>query len=255
MTILTRACVGENELLVSRLPAILYKVLAQIQNARMELRPFTEDWKLPPGFTDGAKLAVVANPNSPTGTRLEPRELLDVARDAQCLVIADEAYANFAETTCLPLVRDCERLVVTRTLSKSHGLAGIRFGFVVAQPAIIESLIKVKDSYNCDAVSIAAATAAMEDQEYLERTTKMVLATRKRLELSLAELGFQVTPSQANFVWIRRREPVKPIYEALKEQRILIRYLSYPQYGEGLRISVGTDEEINTLLDALRQLV
>jgi histidinol-phosphate aminotransferase len=147
-------------------------------------------------------------------------------------------------------------VVVTRSLSKSYSLAGVRFGFAVAEPALVRELVKVKDSYNCDALSLAAATAAVQDQEYVRTTRARILATRRRLGEALTWLGFEVCPSQANFLWCRRADrPVRPIYEELKRRRILVRYMSYEGYGDGLRITVGTDPEVDQLLDALEQIV
>lgn len=256
LTILARACLSSDDLLVAPIPSYgLYGVLADIQGCRFESRDWAGEGKLPTKFCDGARLAMLANPNSPTGTFVAPRDILEEAQRGNCLVVADEAYADFAEDNCVGLVRECERLIVTRSFSKSYSLAGIRFGFIVAQPHIAETFLKVKDSYNCDAISIAAATAALQDQEYFQQTRSKILATRRRLELSLAELGFFVTPSHANFVWVRRSESLEPIYLALKDRKILIRYFRYPKHGEGLRITVGTDEEINELLDALRRVL
>ncbi len=144
------------------------------------------------------------------------------------------------------------RAVVTRSLSKSFALAGVRFGFAVADPALVRELVKVKDSYNCDVLSLVAAAAALEDQEYFIATRAKILATRARLAEALAGLGFAVTPSAANFLWCRRERPVKPVYEALKQRGILVRYMVYESYGDGLRITVGSDAEIDQLLDALR---
>ena len=109
----------------------------------------------------------LANPNSPSGTVVPPEQVLELAERLPCPLVVDEAYADFAETNCLELVARSEKIMVSRTLSKSYALAGLRFGYVVAQPQMIEQLVKVKDSYNCDAVSIAAATAAMGDQAWL----------------------------------------------------------------------------------------
>jgi histidinol-phosphate aminotransferase len=169
-------------------------------------------------------------------------------------VVIDEAYVDFAEDNVLPLHRR-PNVIVTRSLSKSYALAGIRFGYAVADPALVRELVKVKDSYNCDVLSLVAATAALEDQDYLQKTRSKILATRGRLATELARFGFKVTPSQANFLWCRRNDrPVRPIYEALKEQRILVRYMKYDGYGDGLRISIGTDAEIDRLCERLRQL-
>jgi histidinol-phosphate aminotransferase len=147
-------------------------------------------------------------------------------------------------------------VIVSRSISKSHSLAGIRFGYAVADPAVIHELVKVKDSYNCDVLSLAAAAAALEDQDYLAQTRAQILATRARLKNRLQALGFEVCPSQSNFLWCRRSDrPVKPIYEELKCRRILIRYMNYPGYGDGLRISIGSDAEIDRLLVELRSIL
>src|SRR5262249_53592291 len=131
----------------------------------------------------------------------------------------------------------------------------IRFGFAVADPALIGELIKVKDSYNCDVLGLAAAAAALEDQDYLGVLRAKIVATRDRLTKALEELGFAVCPSQANFVWCREADrPVKQIYEELERRMILVRYMVFEGYGDGLRISVGTDDEIDRLLTELRQM-
>src|SRR5439155_14725828 len=154
-------------------------------------------------------------------------------------LVLDEAYVAFADFDCMTLARR-PNVIVTRSLSKSHSLAGIRFGYAVADPALVRELIKVKDSYNCDVLSLAAAAAALEDQDYLRHTRAKVLATRARLARELNVLGFDVCPSQANFLWCRRNDqPVRRIYERLKERMILVRYMDYEGYGDGLRISIG----------------
>ena len=170
-------------------------------------------------------------------------------------LILDEAYVDFADRHGLELAQT-GKVIVTRSLSKSYSLAGIRFGYAVADPALVRELIKVKDSYNCDVLSLAAAAAALEDQEYLQSTRTKILATRSRLSREMQKLGFAVCPSQANFIWCRRSDrPVKHIYEELKRRLILVRYMAYEGYGDGLRISVGTDAETDRLLEELRRLV
>src|SRR5439155_18278646 len=165
------------------------------------------------------------------------------------------AYVDFAGANGLDLVGRLPNVIVTRSLSKSYALAGIRFGFAVADPALVRELIKVKDSYNCDVLSLAAATAALEDQEYLRTTRAKILATRARLTRALGEMGFDVCPSEANFVWCRRaHRPVKPTYEEVKRRLILVRYMEDEGYGDGLRITVGTDAEIDRLLEELKRL-
>jgi len=169
-------------------------------------------------------------------------------------LVLDEAYADFADTNGLKLAG--KSIIVTRTLSKSYALAGIRFGYAVADPAVIRELVKVKDSYNCDVLELGCPLLLRwKIAEYLQRITATILATRSRLAESLTGLGFQVTPSQANFIWCRRSDrPVKPIYEELKRRKILVRYMNYEDYGDGLRISVGTDGEIDSLLRELASI-
>ena len=153
-------------------------------------------------------------------------------------------------------MRRNEKVMISRSLSKSYALAGLRFGFLVAQPQIIRQLTKVKDSYNCDMLSLAGAQAALEDQGYFRATRAKIVATRERMTAELHALGFHVLHSQANFVWATRADrPVQRIFEELKARKILVRYINYPSHGDGLRISVGTDAEIDRLLDELKKLV
>jgi len=127
---------------------------------------------------------------------------------------------------------------------------------LVAHPSIIEILRKVKDSYNTDAISIAGATAAISDQAWLQDNVSKIRATRDRMSIALQRMGFQVTESHANFVWCTRDDrPVAPLYEQLKAQGILVRYMNYAAWGDGLRISVGTDSEIDALLLVLQRLL
>lgn len=258
LTILTRAFVPDGGLIASPTPSyILYKSLAEIQNAKFQTVPFTDDWTLPnPWPAAGAHLTFLPNPNSPSGTCLRLPALERFAEQIDGPLVLDEAYADFAEWNGLPLAKELPNVIVTRSFSKSYSLAGIRFGFAVADPAIVRELLKVKDSYNCDVLALTAATAAIEDQHYFADVRSRILATRGRMHAELSKLGFRVTSSQANFLWCRRSDkPVKPIYEALKARNVLVRYMNYAGYGDGLRISVGTDAEIDKLLAELRKIV
>lgn len=260
LTILTRAYVGEGDLLRLPFPSyILYRTLAEIQGARFDEVRFNEDWSLPDTFksaSDRLKLAFLPNPNSPTGTVIAPADILQIAEALPCPLLVDEAYGDFAEQNCIELVRQNEKVMVSRTLSKSYGLAGLRFGFLIAQPQVIEELMKVKDSYNCDALSIAGATAAIDDQAWFVANRAKVLATRQRMTAALEQLGFSVIPSQANFVWCTHpTRPVQPLYEELKSNRVLVRYMNYPGWSDGLRISVGTDEQVDACTALLKMML
>jgi histidinol-phosphate aminotransferase len=258
LTILTRAFVPEGGLIVSPTPSyILYKSLAEIQGARFQTVPF-DDWQIPvKEWPRKANLSFIPVPNSPSGTLPDPVQIrLLINACSPCPLVVDEAYVDFADWPGFAsYVDEWPNLVITRTLSKSYSLAGIRFGFAVARPELVRELVKVKDSYNCDVLSLAAATAAIQDQEYFQQVRAKIIATRERMRPALEALGFHVSPSQANFLWCRRGDrPVKPIYEALKARKILVRYMNYDDY-DGLRISVGTDAEVDQLLIELRQII
>jgi histidinol-phosphate aminotransferase len=151
------------------------------------------------------------------------------------------------------LVRDYPNVVISRTLSKAYSLAGLRFGYAVAQPAVIAEMMKVKDSYNADAVSICAATAAIEDQEYAQRGWEYVRTERERLSSELRQMGWSVLPSQANFILAapptgRGRE----VYQGLKQQGILVRHFDLPGLSDKVRITVGQSQENNACSPASR---
>jgi len=257
LTVLTRAFVPEGGRVVTMTPGyVLYKSLADIQGATLTALPFAADWQLPDPWPErGAHLTLVANPNSPSGTMVLNSEVARVAEACGGPFVLDEAYADFAESNGLGLLTTLPNLVVTRTMSKFYALAGVRFGFAVARPDTVRELVKVKDSYNCDVLSLAAATAAIQDQSYYADVRSRIVAVRGRMTVALSELGFRVTPSHANFVWcVRRDRPLKPIYEALKAKNVLVRFMAYPS-GEGLRITVGTGPEVEQLLAELRRIL
>lgn len=256
LTLLVRGFVGEGQRL--RLPHpsyILYRTLADIQGAQWEQVAFNPDWSLPEEFgqSDPAlRLVLLPNPNSPSGTLVPPEQVEVLAQNLDCPLVIDEAYVDFADCNCLDLVRRNERVLVTRTLSKSYALAGIRFGFLVAQPHVVAELAKIKDSYNCDLIATAAATAAIRSTEWLAQTRQVLLATRERMAKRLSAMGFEVTPSQANFLWCRHPSGEhQAMYQHCKANGYLIRYMNYPGYGDGLRISVGSNQEVDTCMDLL----
>lgn len=260
LTIVTRAFVGQGQLLRLPYPSyVLYRTLAQIQGARYQEVKFQGDWSLPDEFgaaESGLRLVFLPNPNSPSGTCISPDAVLQLAERLPCPLLVDEAYADFADANCLQLVEQSDKIMVSRTLSKSYALAGLRFGFIVAQPSVIAQLMKVKDSYNCDALSIAGATAAIADQSWRVENRRLILATRQRMERLLLEMGFSIVPSHANFVWCTHAsQPLRPIYEKLKSAHVLVRYMNYPNWGEGLRITVGTDPQVDACMKLLEAIL
>lgn len=260
LTIVTRALVGERKWLRMPYPSyILYKTLAQLQGAGAEEVFFEPDWSLSDKFCtprDDLQLVYLPNPNSPSGTLISPERVLELAERLECPLLVDEAYVDFAASNCLSLVARNEKVMVSRSLSKSYALAGLRFGFLVAQPRLIEQLVKVKDSYNVDALAIAGATAAIDDQTWLAENCAKIIGTRRRLAAGMRALGFATVDSEANFVWNPHPElPLKPLFEKLKARQILVRYMDYSAWGDGLRISVGTDDQIDACLTTLKSII
>lgn len=258
LTIVTRAFVAPGELIVYPTPSyILYRTLAELQDARTLEVPFAPDWSLDPsrfGHPE-ARLAFLANPNSPSGTCLAPGEIGGLAARLDCPLIVDEAYGDFAETDAIGLVADHPNVIVVRTLSKGYGLAGLRLGYLIAREEVVAGLEKVKDSYNCDTLSLLGGRAALEDRAYLAETRGKILATRARLMEALRGLGYRIPESRANFVWCEGGPPAREVYEALKARKVLVRLMRYPGREDGLRITVGTDAEVDRLLEELRTIV
>ncbi|GAB4156836.1 MAG: histidinol-phosphate transaminase [Planctomycetaceae bacterium] len=267
LTILMRTFVDSGEQIAFPYPSyILYETLAAIQGAKSVRLHLEPDWSWNDATLNetvaNSRLVFVPNPNSPSGTLWDDKELLRLIPPHGPLVL-DEAYGEFRdEANHLDVLKGDQgsSIVVTRTLSKSYSLAGIRFGFAIADPAVVAEMRKVKDSYNCNTLSLAAATAALEDQHFMQENCAKIRATRTRLAEALSSMGFVVSPSQANFVWVEHSSGEhRAIYEELKRRKILVRYMSFPDCvgsagGEpavtrdGIRITIGTDEEIDRFL-------
>jgi histidinol-phosphate aminotransferase len=260
LTILTRAFVGPGDRVLCPTPSyILYRTLVEIQDGREVPLSYSPEWGLDPDAAAdagaGARLAFLANPNSPSGTVLTPDEVAALAGRLDCPLVVDEAYVDFADDDCVGLVAHHPNVVVLRTFSKGYGLAGLRLGYLIARPEIVSGLVKVKDSYNCDTLSLVGASAALADRDYHEETRAKIVATRRRLTEALRALGYRVPESRANFVWCTGGPPAADIYQALKERRILVRLMRYPGHPDGLRVTVGTDDEVDRFLENLRDLV
>jgi len=256
LTILTRAFIGPGEPAAFPSPSyLLYATLVALQDGRSVVVPYSSDWTLDPNELKipGLKLFWLANPDSPSGTALTREQIAVLARTLDCPLVVDEAYADFADPGChaMPLLEDHPNVIVTRSFSKGYSLAGIRLGYLVARSEIVTHLIKVKDSYNCDMLSQAAGVAGLLDQDYLMLTRSKILATRSRLTAALRSRGYTVPDSQSNFVWATGGPPARETFQRLKDRRILVRLMCYPGYPDGLRISIGTDPEIDALLENL----
>lgn len=235
----------------------LYPVLTQIQEAASVAVPWDNGYTLPKAALKATRAHAVflANPNAPTGTFIPPDDIADFAAGFEGVVLVDEAYADFAESHCMGLIEKCANVVVSRSMSKAYSLAGLRFGYAAARPELIAEMMKVKDSYNADAISIAAATAALEDDDYARGVWEMVKAERKRLTDELTAMGYTVLPSQGNFVLASvPGGGGKSTYQRLKQQGILVRHFDKPGLADKIRITVGTSSENNALLAGLKSL-
>ena len=235
----------------------LYPVLAKMQNCPAIEIPFDDEFNLPAKLTStGAALIIVCNPNAPSGTFIPKEELRQLAEEIKGVLLIDEAYVDFAEDNCLELAKKFDNVIILRSMSKGYSLAGLRFGFGIANENIIKGLNKVKDSYNADAIAIAAATAAIKDQQYFRNNAKKIKIERKFLTEKLTQLGFEVLASQANFVFAKpSKARAIDIYEKLKDRNIYARYWAYPDIKDKLRISVGTAEQNEKLINALKEIL
>ena len=258
LTIVTRAFVPAGGTLAYPDPTYsLYPVLAKLQDAHALAVPWADGYALPIDalVASGANAIYIANPNAPTGTFVPAARVADLASAFDGAVVVDEAYADFADEDCLLLVARHSNVVVTRSLSKGYGLAGLRFGYAVAQREVIHELLKVKDSYNTDAVSVAAATAAIGDQDYSRDKWDRVRGERRRMTDELIAMGFTVLPSQANFVLATVPDGHgRKMYEGLKSQGILVRHFDLPGLSDKIRITIGQSHENNALLAGIQAI-
>lgn len=255
-----RTFCGPGDVLASPDPTYsLYPVLAELADLKFVTVPWEPGWQLPAAALLAAAPRAIffANPNAPSGTCVSPSAVRALARATDALVLVDEAYADFADDNCLALVHELENVLVSRTLSKGYGLAGLRFGYAIGHPSVIGQMAKVKDSYNCDAIAIAAACAALDDQEYARAQCAAIRAERTRLSDALKERGFDVVPSHGNFLLVRvpAAASARPLYEALKTQGVLVRFFDKPGLSDRLRITIGTPDEDAVLLTALDRVL
>lgn len=233
-----------------------YATLAEIQGARVRTFGLAEDGTLIdlPERYEG-KIFFLTSPNAPLGFSFDNDYIRELAGRCAGVLVVDEAYVDFAEDTALELVKRCGNVIVTRTLSKSYSLAGMRLGLAVARPEVIQALDKIRDHYHLDRLALAAGSAALRDQAYLKATVAKIRATRERFVAELNLLGYQAVDSCANYVFASPPDRNgKRIYDGLFQRKILVRHFSDPLLAHGLRISIGSDEEMDALLAALGEI-
>jgi len=258
LSILMRCFVGAGDRVALPVPTYsLYDTLIEIQQGEQTSVDYPADFAVPQALGgQRAALTFLCNPNSPSGTLAPLPDIEKLARTVSGILVVDEAYVDFAESegsSALPMIRTLPNLVVLRTFSKSFALAGMRIGLAFASEEIIAGMMKVKDSYNLNRLSMVAATAALQDMPWMTRSVRRIQRSRKKLTAGLKKLGYSVYPSHANFVLAQKKgERLQGIYEALKRKKILVRYFDTPGLQDALRITVGTSQEIQALLKEMQ---
>nr|WP_255570654.1 histidinol-phosphate transaminase [Cohnella sp. CFH 77786] len=238
-----------------------YKVYASLYRIPYKTVPLDEEFGIPlHAFDEPNGGIVLPNPNAPTARYIETELFRGVLEwNSDVVVILDEAYIDFGGKSAIELAAEFPNLLVVHTLSKSRSLAGLRVGVAIGHPDLIEGLNRVKNSFNSytiDRLALAGAVAAFDDQAYFEETTRKVVATRERTTSRLRELGFRVIDSSANFVFATHPgHAASRLFQELKQRGVLVRYFNQPRIDNYLRISIGTDEEMDTFLKVLEEVL
>ncbi|HVR36748.1 MAG TPA: histidinol-phosphate transaminase [Methylomirabilota bacterium] len=239
----------------------LYPVLADIHGSRRNPVPLGPDFALPSvsglkagrKWDFGAALTFITTPNAPSGRGYDTAELEALCRVQRGVVILDEAYVDFATENAMELALKFPHVIVSRTFSKSCSLCFQRVGYFVGHPELIGALHRIRDSYNVNGLGQVAALATLGDIEYYRKNIRRIISTRTRLAGALGAEGFKVLPSEANFLLVRPpRLPARDWLEALRERRILVRWFDQPKIRQYLRITIGSDAEVDALLRAVR---
>jgi histidinol-phosphate aminotransferase len=260
LSMVLRCFVGPEDRVAFPVPTYsLYDTLVEIQDGVRAAVDYPADFALPDTLArQNAALTFLCNPNAPSGTLVDLPQVEQLARSIAGVLVVDEAYVDFAESegsSALPLIRRLSNLIVLRSFSKSFSLAGLRIGLAFASEEIIAGMMKVKDSYNLNRLSLAAACAALQDLPWMTRNARRIQRSRKKLTSALKRMGYQVYPSHANFVLARRTgQNLKSVYQELKQRKILVRYFDVPGLQDCLRITIGSPKEISALVDAMKTI-
>ncbi|HMP88795.1 MAG TPA: histidinol-phosphate transaminase [Kiritimatiellia bacterium] len=253
LALCTRAFVEHDGTIGSFEPSYsLYPVLAAIRPARMELIELNEDftWRDPGKLK--SSLFYLANPNAPTSMSFPYEAIEALCRTYHGVLLIDEAYADFAPWNCMELALKYPNTLVSRTLSKSYSLAGIRCGYLVGPVDLIAAIHKIKDSYNINHLTQRLASAALRDQSHMRRNVENIISTRNRIAVELQNRGYHVAPSATNFLWVKPSGvTASELFTQLRKRNILTRYFPGAKTGEYLRVTIGTDEQMNAFVAAL----
>lgn len=265
LALATRAFVEPGQMVQYFTPSYsLYPVLADMHGARRNEVPLSADFGLPSIselrkkalWNFRAPLTFITTPNAPSGRGYPTEELRELCRAQKGVVVLDEAYVDFAQENAFSLAREFPQVLVARTFSKAYSLCCLRVGYMAGNAALIAALQKIRDSYNVNGLGQVAAEATLGDLRYYRGHFKRLIATRERLSSALRELGFDVLPSQSNFIFVRPPKfPAADWLGKLREKRILVRWFGAPETKAYVRITIGTDQEADALLRAARKIL
>jgi histidinol-phosphate aminotransferase len=234
----------------------LFEPLCRMHEAVVSRHPIELPWELPPSLgPDGAPLKFVVNPNSPSGGLFELPAVEATVAASSGVVVIDEAYVDFAPRSCIELLPRHDNMLLLRTFSKGYGLAGMRIAFALGPRELIGALDSVKDSYNVDRLAIVAAVAAIEDEEHHQKLIDEVITNRAQLAAALIDLGFEVVPSSSNFIFTKPPKPATEVVSALRARKVLVRHYDREPIAGWLRITIGTHEQHDRLLQSLREIL
>ena len=238
-----------------------YPVYSDLYNVKVKKIPLKEDYTI--NIDDYKKKnngIVIANPNAPSSLALTKNEIIEILNNnLDSVVLIDEAYVDFGAETVVDLVKEYKNLLVVRTLSKSYSLAGLRVGFAIGDEELINGMNKIKNSFNSypiDMIAQIAAIEAIKDIEYFEKNTNRIINTREFVKDELIKMGFKVLNSSSNFLFIMHpTKNAEEIFKRLRDNKILVRYFKKPRLDNGLRVTIGTDEEMKKFLEVIEKII
>lgn len=238
-----------------------YSVFANLHHVRADIRKLKEDYSLDPAdYRAVGKAIFIANPNAPTGLTIPVSKIEEIVRtNTGHVVVIDEAYVDFGAESAVPFVKKYPNLLVVQTFSKSRSLAGARVGYAIGSEQVIQDLETIRYStnpYNINRISMAAAIAAVKDRAYYQANCRKIMGVREYTKAELSKLGFRVLNSQANFVFAEHPDySGQTLYEQLKERGILVRHLPGPRTDNFNRITIGTKEQMDAMLEAMKEIL
>ncbi|TEB09863.1 histidinol-phosphate transaminase [Pelotomaculum propionicicum] len=238
-----------------------YKVYTSLFKINCEKIPLEDDFSIRPElFYKKNGGVVIANPNAPTGMFLPLEDITGILEhNPDQVVIVDEAYIDFGGISAVKLIGDYPNLLVIKTLSKSRSLAGLRVGYALGQKELIEGIDRIKNSinsYTLDRLALAGANAAIKDDAYFQEVRRRIIMTRERVSNTMGEIGFKVLPSKANFIFVTHPLiPAGELFQKLRENGVLVRYFKEPRIDNFLRVSIGSDQEMDSFISILKSIL